>query len=157
MGESWSWNWTESTVVGGRGGESRTGGSDTETNREGLGAYGPIGRGIWMVWPWLLCVGSGRLEASFPWLRCFFYKRGGMGESWSRNWSESIGRGGERRGWEFTHRQTGGAVRFFHSFGISFRRNEHVKAAEGVGAQGLFGEAGVDVDAPFDAVVSDDV
>ena len=127
MGESWSLNWTESTVVG----ESRTGGSDIEIKREGLGAYGPIGRGIWMVWPWLLCVGSGRLEASFPWLRGFIYKRGGMGDPGSRNWTESIGFGGERRGWDFTRRQTGGAVRFFHSFGIFIRRNEHAKAAEG--------------------------
>ena len=31
------------------------------------------------------------------------------------------------------------------------------KAEEEVGAQGLFGEAGVDVDTPFDAVVADDV
>ena len=98
-----------------------------------------------------------------------------MGESWSRNWNESIGGGGERRGWDFTRRQTGGAVRFFHSFGIFIRRDEHAEAAEGVGAQEngasiagywtrswgrlrrlfLLGEAGVDVDAPFDAVVSD--
>ena len=54
-----------------------------------------------------------------------------MGDNWSRNWSESIGRGGERRGWDFTRRQTGGAVRFFHSFEISFRRNEHAQDAEG--------------------------
>ena len=174
MGESWSRNWSESTVVGGREPNRRFG---HRNKPRGMGAYGPIGRGLWMVWPWLLCVGSGRLEASFPWLRCFFYKRGGMGDSWSRNWSDSKGRGGERRGWDFTHRQTGGAVRFFHSFGIFIRRNEHAKGAEGVGALGngasiagywtrswgrlrrlfLLGEAGVDVDTPFDAVVADDV